>query len=190
MLCKVEMIKATGIVVTVYNDKDEITQTVTMDGTSIIIKATDGTAENTSTITQKIDSIAIDCKTFTLTADTISCSSKTDSKYASDKTLEISSSKDMTVDSKGKYTLTSSEAMSQTSSAALTLKSSSAMKLESSSTFDASGTTSTVKGQSKVQVSGPTIAVNADMKLDIEAGGPATLKGAITNVQGNLVNLG
>jgi hypothetical protein len=175
------MIKATGIVITVENDK--IVQTVTMDGTSITIKVTDGNSNETSTITQKAASIAIDCKTFTLTADTITCSSKTDSKYESDKTLEISSTTDMTVKSEGTYTLTSTKAMSQSSSAALDIKSTGAMTLQSSAAVS-------IKGTTKVAVAGPTIAVNADMKLDLVAGGPATLEGAIANVKGNLVNLG
>ncbi len=186
MRCEVKLEKADGITITVTNDK--IVQTVTMDGTAITLKVTDGT--DTSTVTQKADSIAIVCKTFTLKADNITCTSNKDSTYESTETLEISSKKNMTVTSEGEFALTSSKAMSQSSSDSLTVKSTGAMALKSSDTFDAAGTNSTVKGSSKVQVSGPTIAVNADMKLDLESGGPATLKGAIANVQGNMVNLG
>lgn len=188
MLCKVELNKATGITITVQNDNDEITQTVTMDGTAITIKVTDGS--NTSTFTQKADSIALDCKTFTLTADTITCSSKTDSTYKSDKTLEVNSGSDMTVESKAKLAVTSTAAMSFAGQATLDVKSAGAMTLKSDAALSGSGTSTTLEGTSKVQVSAPNISVKADLQLDAESSGVANLKGLTTNVQGNLVNLG
>jgi hypothetical protein len=58
------------------------------------------------------------------------------------------------------------------------------------SSLTLAGAGATLKGAPKLSASALEVEVKADAALDLSASGPATLKGAITNVQGNLVNLG
>lgn len=75
LVCTVEMSKESGITVKVEDADAGITQTITMDGTSLTLKVA-GSA-GTSTITQTADKIAIKCKDFTLDAEnTITCTSQ------------------------------------------------------------------------------------------------------------------
>lgn len=58
LVCRIELDKEKGIILTVENDDQKITQTIVMDGTNITttVKGSD----HTSAITQKKDGIQID----------------------------------------------------------------------------------------------------------------------------------
>src|SRR5689334_18530626 len=101
LVCTVELSKETGISVKVENADAGITQTLTMDGTTMILKVAG--KEDTSTITQKADSIAIKCKDFSIEADnTITCTSKKATKHQSDDAMTLQSTKDLTLSSSAK----------------------------------------------------------------------------------------
>jgi hypothetical protein len=183
LVCTLEMNKAkgSGITVKIVNADDNITQTITADGTTLTLTVQGPNA--TSSITQKQDSIAIKCNTFTLDAETIACTSTKGSTYTSQDTLDVTSTKAMTLTSKDKLTLQSTSDMSHTSQAKLALSSTGDTSVSAGGQLSASASTQAqIQGQAGVKVSGPTV--------DIEADGIATLKGGVTNVQGNLVNLG
>lgn len=135
LVCTIEMDKAAGITVTVANADASITQTIKMNGTSIVTTVAGSAA--TSTITQDQSKISIACKQFEVTAEET-------------------------------ITLSSTQASTYKSGAALTVQSAAGMTLKSDAT----------------------VAVKANASLSAEASGVTTLKGSVTNVQGNLVNVG
>jgi hypothetical protein len=71
LVCTVEMSKKRGISLTVEDIAAGITQTITMDGTTLVLKVARKVAgkETASTFTQKADSIAIKCKDFSIEAE-------------------------------------------------------------------------------------------------------------------------
>ncbi|WP_133470989.1 hypothetical protein [Paraglaciecola marina] len=89
LMCRVELNKAEGIVITLENKDGNIKHTMVFNGEDIT--TTSEGDSGTSTITQAPDKITMDCKTFELTAETISCS-------ASD-TTDLSSGGDFTINS-------------------------------------------------------------------------------------------
>lgn len=95
LICRVELSKHQGIILTVENKDDQITQTIVMDGTAITttVKGSD----ETSTITQIQDSVAIKCKTFTLDAETITTTSTKQTRHKSGEKIEILCDKDIQV---------------------------------------------------------------------------------------------
>ena len=102
LVCRVELDKQKGLILTVENKEGKITQTAVLDGESITI--TSKGEKETSTITQKPDSIAIKCKDFTLESETITCKSTKDTLHKSEQKFDLQSTKDMTMQSEAKYT--------------------------------------------------------------------------------------
>ena len=102
LVCRVELDKQKGLILTVENKEGKITQTAVLDGESITI--TSKGEKETSTITQKPESIAIKCKDFTLESETITCKSTKDTLHKSEQKFDLQSTKDMTMQSEAKYT--------------------------------------------------------------------------------------
>jgi hypothetical protein len=70
LICTIDLDKekGKGITVTIVNEDDAITQTLSMDGTSITLTVKRGNdAKDRSTITQTFDSVTVEAKTVTLT---------------------------------------------------------------------------------------------------------------------------
>lgn len=196
LVCKIELDKNQGITVTVDNADGKITQTITMDGTTLTIRVKG--ESQTSTITQKAESIAIKCQAFTLEAETITCKSTKATVHESQDTFTIKSTKDMTLESSAKISATASSDMNLSgknivisATQALTGKGGSGVTIQSSGgEVKAQGMTLTLKGDTAAKLQGLTVDVKADTTMTAEGGATATLKGAITSVQGNLVKLG
>jgi hypothetical protein len=93
LVCRIELDKQKGIVLTVENGEGKITQTVVMDGTKIT--TTVKGSSQTSTITQKEDGIQIDCKEFKVNAETIKCVSKKETVHESGQDFTIKSSNNL-----------------------------------------------------------------------------------------------
>jgi hypothetical protein len=53
-----------------------------------------------------------------------------------------------------------------------------------------SGTKIELSGQAQLSGKAPQVEIKSDAMMSLESSGLATLKGSLTNVQGNLVNLG
>jgi len=102
LVCRVELDKQKGLILTVENKEGKITQTAVLDGESITL--TSKGEKETSTITQKPDSITIKCKDFTLESETITCKSTKDTLHKSEQKFDLQSTKDMTLKSSAKYT--------------------------------------------------------------------------------------
>ena len=137
LVCRVELDKQKGIVLTVENADGKITQTVVMDGTKIT--TTVKGSSQTSTITQKEDGIQIDCKEFTVNAETIKCVSTKETVHESGQDFTIKSSNNLNA--------------SATSNATYKAMNSS---LESTSETKASGMTLKLSGTATAELKGPT----------------------------------
>ncbi len=171
LVCRVELHKKNGIIITVENNDDNITQTMVLDGTTIT--TTNAGADETSVITQATDSITIKCKDFLLDADTITCKSTGAAVHESKDTFKIKSSKDMSFNS----------------GADLKADATSDMKL-SAKEIDASTTSGDVK------ISGTNVNVTAKMKagidsknLDLKGSISAKVDGGIVDVTGKKTNV-
>lgn len=167
LVCRIELDKKKGVLLTVENGDDQITQTIVMDGTSIT--TTVKGSEETSTITQKQDSIAMNCKTFTLDAETITCKSTKETLHESGQNFDITSGKNLivTADSSAEY-----KAMNTT--------------IESTAKTEIKGGTLVLSGSSSAELKGASIKLDAKGLMDLVASGAATLKGSIVNIKGIL----
>jgi len=89
LLCRIELNKEKGVLVTVDNEADSITHTIVINDQSIT--TTSKGSSDTSTIVQGPESISLTCKTFSLEADTISCHAKETTSHTSGGDITISS---------------------------------------------------------------------------------------------------
>ena len=195
LVCTIEMDKTKGITVQIDNADSKITQTITVDGTSLTLKVTDQT--NTSTWVQKADSIVVTCKDFTLDTETITFKSSKASSWTSQDKLDVKSTSDMTLDSSAKLTASATsdaKLSSQTNfdveaTNGLTLKGLTAAMSASGGAASVKGLQLALEGQTQAEMKSPMATINASGQLDLQATGIANLKGAMTNV-GGMVKLG
>jgi hypothetical protein len=187
LVCTVEMSKDRGISVKVENADGSITQTITMDGTTLTM--TVAGKDNTSTFTQKADSIAIKCKDFSVEADnTITCTSRKATLHKSEDALTLQSTKDMTFSSSAKLTQSASSDVAL-SGANLTATAQSAAKIKGMTAEVAGDQSLALKGLA-LNMSGSQVAIKADAQLGAESSGIATLGGNLTTIKGTLINAG
>jgi len=170
LVCRVELDKKKGIVLTVENSEGKITQTVVMDGTKIT--TTVKGANETSTITQQEDGIQIDCKAFTLNAETIKCVSTKETSHESGQDFNITSKSNLNA--------------SATSNAKYKAMNSS---IESTSETKVSGMTLKLSGTASAELKSPTITVDATGMMDLKSSGIANIKGSIVTIK-DIVNIG
>ncbi len=105
LLCRIELNKIGGIIITVDNKDGSITHTVVLNSDSITTTSKGDSA--TSTITQTPEKITMDCKTFELTADNILCKSKEATSFSSGSSFSIKSDSDFSVKSDSATSFTS-----------------------------------------------------------------------------------
>ncbi len=89
LLCRIELNKQQGVIITVDNESDSIVHTIVLNDQSIT--TTSKGSSQTSTIVQKPESISLSCKEFKLEADTISCHAKQTTSHTSGGDITISS---------------------------------------------------------------------------------------------------
>jgi hypothetical protein len=89
LLCRIELNKEKGVLITVENEADSIVHTIVLNEQSIT--TTSKGSSETSTIVQDPESISLTCKTFKLEADTISCHAKETTSHISGGDITISS---------------------------------------------------------------------------------------------------
>lgn len=169
LVCRVELDKSKGIILTVENSADNIIQTITLDGKQIETVVKGG---STSKITQTEDSVDIDCKSFTLNAETIKC--------VSSQATEQESGQDFTVTSRGNLNL-SAQSDARLKGTNVTTDAVSAAKVNGM-TLELSGTTG-------AEMKSVSVKVDAQGMLDLKAGGIVKIEGATVNVK-NMVMLG
>lgn len=187
LVCTVEMSKDAGITVKVENADASITQTITMDGTTLTLKVAG--SDHTSSFTQKADSIAIKCKDFSIEAEeTITCTSGKATRHHSDDALTLESTRDMT--------LTSSAKLVQSADSDVTVSGAN-VKVTAQSAASVKGLTAELTGDqsltlkgTQANLSGAQVAIKADAQLGAESSGVATLGGSMTTIKGTLINAG
>ncbi len=186
LVCRVELDKEKGVIVTVDNKDGKILQTLILDGTSIT--STCKGDQETSTIIQKEDSIAVTCKDFSVNAETIKMNASKDTLHHAD----------------GKYTVTSSKDLSFDSSATLCAKASSSMDLAAQSidlkatgAFSAKGSSTSISADSTASMDGTSLKLNgkaqsemAAPSIKVSASGILNVEGQLTNIKGSLVKIG
>ncbi len=167
LVCRVELDKEKGIILTVENGDDSITQTVVMDGTSITTTV-QGSAD-TSSITQKQESIAMNCKTFTLDAETITCKSTMETSHESGQDFELQSGANLNVASVQDATY---KALNTA--------------IESTVKTEVKGVTLKLEGSASAELVGASVKLDSKGMLDLLSAGIATLKGSVVNIKGIL----
>jgi hypothetical protein len=191
--------KGNGVLLTVQNDDDKITQTILLDGTQIVttVKGND----DTSTITQKQDSIAIKCKTYTVDAETITQKSTKASDYEAQDTMTVKGTKAVTVQSTSdavtveasqKVGILSDGANVEVSAAAGDHKIS-AMNVKAQAAQNVN-----VQGTAGVSISSPAtselkgLEVNVTGDVQIKLAGPISQVGGsgMTQIQGGMIQIG
>lgn len=199
LVCKIELDKTKGITVTVENADGQITQTLTMDGTSITTKVQGQSDAETSTIVQKADSIVVTVKDFTVNASgEITLTSSKASQWTSQDILKLTSTKDMTFTSSAKLTQSATQDAKLSSSANVTLEATSAFKASGMTAAMSAtggeakvdGLTLKLSGESNAEMSGAMAKVSGQGQLSLESTGIAKLQGSMTTVGGSLVKLG
>lgn len=173
LICTVELSKERGVTLKVENADARITQTITMDGTTLTM--TVAGPENTSSWAQTADGIAIDCKDFTLTAsNSITCTAAKTAKYVTTKS-------DTTIESGGKIV------QAATGDVAVSGKT---IELEGATAASMKGNTVTLEGLSQARLTGAQVLLAADAQLSLESTGMAKLQGGTTTIGGSLIKAG
>jgi len=189
LVCTVELSKTAGITVKVQNADGKITQTVSMDGT--VLTLTVAGENDTSTVTQKKDSLVLECKgssasstiTQNETSITTECKGSSATSTMAQKADSVTfTCKTFKVDAET-LELLASKGATLSAGTDLSLKASAGATLAATQKLSLSGTQGTT-------LSGGTVDVSADQTVSVEASAEATFKGSITNVMGNVVNLG
>jgi hypothetical protein len=187
--CTVVMDKAGGFTLTIENPDGGVTQTIALDGTSLTMTVEGKDAK--STYTQTAEKVSIKCKQFEVTAsETIQMTSTKASTYESSDTMTHKSAKDHTIKSDEDVSVSAVNVKAEgRTSTSLTGGSQSKVSLAAAGAT-ASATKVSITGNAQVEIKSPVVGVKADGVLTVESSGVATLKGSLTNVQGQLVNLG
>lgn len=191
--------KGNGVLLTVQNDDDKITQTWLLDGTQIV--TTVKGQQETSTITQKQDSIAIKCKTYTVDAETITQKSTKASDYESQDTMTIKSTKAMTIESQDvlsskamkDFSITSDTGDVAIKASASNVKVTATQNFEVAATMNAKlkGTAgATLESTAVTEIKG--IEAKVTGNADINLNGPLSQVGGsgMTQVKGSMIMIG
>ncbi len=213
-VCTIEVTKDKGFVFKLQNDSGKITQTITMDGTTLTIqvageKSTTSVTQtadqielkvagenDTSTVTQKADLVSVKCKTFTVDAETMDLKSTKDTTFAASEKYTVTSTKDMSFSSSAKLDLSSTSDMTLSSSAKLAMSATGDASLKGANTTVEANLKVTAKGGVDAVMSAAKVAITGDAKVDVTAPMATlgdtltTVKGQIVKVEGTLVKLG
>jgi hypothetical protein len=188
LVCRVELDKNKGLILTVENKEGKITQTAVLNGESITL--TSKGEKETSSITQKPDSVEIKCKDFTLESETITCKSTKDTLHKSEQKFDVQSTKDMTLTSDAKYSAkatgdvsVSGKKVAVSASGKAEFSGGSASISSTGNTEVAAGSTGTLSltGGLKTEMGGKMVEISAD--------GIMTVKGKMTNVEGKMASV-
>lgn len=195
LVSTIRLDKSTGGSVVIRNDPDGITQSIRMNGTSLVLEVEDG--QNKSTFTQTAGGVKIQCKTFLLDAETITCKSASTSDYQSSSTLTLSSERDMRLTSQANLAARAESSLTGqatsvklTAERDLTASGPGASFKAATSTATVQGTAVNLSGSSQIKAQGAMIALSAAATLKAEAAGLHSIKGAVLSVGGGLIKIG
>lgn len=181
LVCTLEMSKERGVTITVANAEGEITQTLTMDGTTVTLTVKG--ASETSSWTQKAESIAIACKDFTLAAsNSITCTAAKTASYASTEgDTKVTSGADLVQEATGDVSV---------SAANIALAATGAATMKGNTAAVTGQQSLALEGAAEASLTGAKVSVTADGQLALESSGVAALKGSMTTIGGSLIKAG
>lgn len=168
LVCRIELDKQKGVILTVENGGDKITQTIVMDGSKI--ESTVSGSDGASTITQDQNGIKIDCKSFVLNAETIECNSS--------RTTDLESGEGTTI--AGQDVSVSAESGVDVSAMNI--------KVDGDTETAINGLKLTLSGKNAAEFKAGSIKIKSQGMIDLDGGGMVKLKGAIVNIK-NLKNI-
>ncbi len=196
LVCRVELDKTKGLILTVENAEGKITQTVVMNGTSIT--TTNKGDKDTSTITQTPDTITVKCKNYKLEAETIVCESTKTTLHKSSDKFDIQSVKDMTLKTDAKLSQTATadavincKNLTATASenAKITGKNFTGEASASQGAAKITGKDVAISGKASAKMDGAGVEVSAKGKMDVK-GKMTTLDGKMTTIKGTSIKIG
>jgi hypothetical protein len=194
LFCKIELDKVKGATITIDNPDAKISQTVSLDGTSLTLKVVGDKA--TSTYVQTQDQIHVTVDDFRLDAKTITITSSQASSWKSEDTFCAESSKDLTLKTSSKLNAEAAgDAKLSGDNTTLLAKSAATIEgmnttVKGSTALKGEGAKVEFKSTGQAGFEGAVVKVKASGMLTAEASGVATFKGAVTNIQGSLVKIG
>jgi hypothetical protein len=193
LICRIELSKTKGVTVTVEDAQANASQTIVLDGKSLVLTCKG--ADGTSTFTQKSDSIEMKCKSFTVDAESVTVKSSRDSSYESSAKLSLSSKSDLSIASDANLGAAARQDLKL-----------SGMSVAGEGQQKASlkAAEIAVVADAKAQLKGSSVEVGADLALDLKGtllkvassgtlgleGEATTVKGQMVNVQGPMIKLG
>ena len=195
LVCTILLDKTNGGAVTIVTSDEKFSQSICMNGSSVVIEVKD--SQNTSTITQTADSVTIKCKKFLVDADTVTCKSTAATVHQSDDAMTLKSAKDMTLQSSanlaaqatsdltGKGANVKFTANTEFSGAGL-----GASFKAASSTATVQGVTVKLAGSGELKGAAPLIELSATSALKASATGMLNINGGITSIAGSLIKIG
>jgi hypothetical protein len=206
LVCSIELSKTAGVTVSVKNG-DQITQTIAMNGTTIVTTVKQGDQKistitqdaegielkvqgpsDTSTVTQKADKVDITCKLFKVSAETVDISSSADTKHSATGAYNASSQGDMSLSTQGALATSSARATTLSAQGAFEASALGNATLKGQNALVEGMLGTTVKGATSLDLKALQITAAADAKL--EAGGPLTTVGKnVTTISGQLVKV-
>lgn len=163
LVCRIELDKEQGVILTVENEDDSIIQTLVMDGASI--KTTVAGSKATSEITQTQDRIAIKCTTFIVDAVTINCKSANATLLQSGQDFDLRCGDALTLEARNKATYK-------------------AMETDMSSTMqtEIKASSLSLEGTVSAEMKATTIKIESKAMLDLIGNGIANLKAGVVNI--------
>lgn len=181
LVCTLEKSKTNGVTLKVVNADASITQTVTMNGTTLTLEVAG--AEDKSFITIEAAKISVETKDLVIKArNTIECKAEDTATYESKGKTTIESTTDALVQTAKTDVKVSGDNVKLTATTAASMK---------GMTAEVAGSTSlTLSGTSEAKLSGATVKVSADATLNAESSGMATLGGSMTTIKGSLITAG
>ncbi|MBL9045590.1 MAG: hypothetical protein JNM83_28535 [Myxococcales bacterium] len=195
LVSTIRLDKNAGGSVVIRNDESNITQSIRLNGTSLVLDVEGGQAK--STITQTQTGVTIQCNTFLLDAETITCKSRSTSVHQSQSTMSLTSDSDMRLTS---HKNLAAQASSSLTGQAPSIKLSAERDLTATgggATFQAATATATVQatnvkinGASQIKATGTMISLSAAATLKCETAGMNSIKGGIISVGGGLIKIG
>jgi hypothetical protein len=193
LTCRIELSKTNGVTVTVEDAQAQTSQTIVIDGKSLVFTCKD--QQNTSTVTQKSDSIELKCKTFTIDAETVTVKSSKDSSYESGAKLSMTSKSDFSIAAETNVSAAANQDL-KISGATVSGEGQQKASLKAAEIAITADAKAELKSKSvevaadlAMDVKGTTVKVTSNGTLSVE-GMATTVKGQMVNVQAPMIKLG
>ena len=208
LVCSIELSKTNGISLTVRNAAQKLTQTLVMNGSTIVtqIKQDDSAVcssitqakdsvvtkvasdADTSTVTQNPQSFQVECKNFVVKAESVSVKSTQKTSHESGDSYAVVSQTDLSLEATQGLTAHAGTKLALSSDASASFDAQTNLKATALNLTLEGSVKTAIKGAATLNLAGAQIAVSGDAQVSV--GAPITKVGQnITTVEGQLVEL-